>query len=70
MGQRISVCVRKRPLTHREGRRGEADVVATPTGECVVVHEKKETVELTQYILKVELIAHKWLVIHYNCQYS
>ncbi|XP_019113045.2 uncharacterized protein LOC104920354 isoform X2 [Larimichthys crocea] len=51
-GQRISVCVRKRPLTHAECRRGESDVVTTPSGECVTVHESKEAVDLTQYILQ------------------
>ncbi|XP_037634324.1 kinesin-like protein KIF24 [Sebastes umbrosus] len=51
-GQRISVCVRKRPLTRTEDRRGEADVVTTPSGECVIVHEGKEAVDLTQYILQ------------------
>ncbi|XP_047448792.1 uncharacterized protein LOC125012723 isoform X2 [Mugil cephalus] len=54
--QRISVCVRKRPLTRSESRRGEADVVTTPGGECVIVHESKEAVDLTQYILQVEKI--------------
>ncbi|XP_041854718.1 uncharacterized protein LOC121648582 [Melanotaenia boesemani] len=49
-GQRISVCVRKRPLIHAECRRGETDVVTTPGGECVIVHESKEAVDLTQYI--------------------
>lgn len=53
--QRISVCVRKRPLTHAESRRGEADVVTTPGGECVIVHEGKEAVDLTQYILQVNV---------------
>lgn len=51
--QRISVCVRKRPLTRAEGRRGETDVVTTPGGDCVVVHESKEAVDLTEYILQV-----------------
>uniref|UniRef100_A0AAQ5XKX5 Kinesin motor domain-containing protein n=1 Tax=Amphiprion ocellaris TaxID=80972 RepID=A0AAQ5XKX5_AMPOC len=50
--QRISVCVRKRPLTRAENRRGDADVVTTPGGECVTVHESKESVDLTQYILQ------------------
>ncbi|XP_026177697.1 kinesin-like protein KIF24 isoform X2 [Mastacembelus armatus] len=50
--QRISVCVRKRPLTHAESRRGESDVVTTPGGECLIVHESKEAVDLTQYILQ------------------
>ncbi|XP_037831700.1 kinesin-like protein KIF24 isoform X2 [Kryptolebias marmoratus] len=51
-GQRISVCVRKRPLTRAECRRREADVVTTPAGDCVVVHESKEAVDLTEYILQ------------------
>ncbi|XP_061585215.1 kinesin-like protein KIF24 [Cololabis saira] len=51
-GQRISVCVRKRPLTCGECKRGEANVVTTPGGECVIVHESKETVDLTHYILQ------------------
>nr|XP_020458134.1 uncharacterized protein LOC109961566 isoform X2 [Monopterus albus] len=50
--QRITVCVRKRPLTHEESRRGEVDVVATPGEGCVIVHESKEAVDLTQYILQ------------------
>lgn len=48
------MCVRKRPLTRSESRGGEADVVTTPGGECVIVHESKEAVDLTQYILQVE----------------
>ncbi|KAA8592197.1 hypothetical protein FQN60_017652 [Etheostoma spectabile] len=51
-GQRISVCVRKRPLTSKECREGASDVVTTPSGECVIVHESKEAVDLTQYILQ------------------
>ncbi|XP_062235930.1 uncharacterized protein LOC133932999 [Platichthys flesus] len=50
--QRISVSVRKRPLTRAQSRRGEADVVTTSGGECVTVHESKEAVDLTQYILQ------------------
>ncbi|KAM4745961.1 uncharacterized protein FYW61_016547 isoform 2-T2 [Anableps anableps] len=49
---RIRVCVRKRPLTHAECRRGEVDVVTTPNEGCVVVHENKEAVDLTEYILQ------------------
>ncbi|XP_035495202.1 uncharacterized protein LOC118313666 isoform X1 [Scophthalmus maximus] len=50
--QRIIVCVRKRPLTRAERRRGEADVVTASGAECVIVHEGKEAVDLTQYILQ------------------
>lgn len=50
------MCVRKRPLTRAESRRGEADVVTTPGRECVIVHESKEAVDLSQYILQVDII--------------
>ncbi|XP_054629123.1 kinesin-like protein KIF24 [Dunckerocampus dactyliophorus] len=51
-GPRILVCVRKRPLTPAERRTEEADVVMTPSAECVIVEEGKEAVDLTQYILQ------------------
>ncbi|XP_062418210.1 kinesin-like protein KIF24 isoform X3 [Pungitius pungitius] len=51
-GQRISVCLRKRPLTKAERRRGEADVVTTQSGECVIVDESKEAVDLSHYKLQ------------------
>ncbi|CAL8344496.1 unnamed protein product [Lota lota] len=50
--QRICVCVRKRCLTHDEDKRGEADVVTTQGGECVHVHQSKEAVDLTHFILQ------------------
>ncbi|XP_058491686.1 kinesin-like protein KIF24 [Solea solea] len=50
--QRICVCVRKRPLTCAESRRGEADAVTTSDGECVVINETKVALDLTQYILQ------------------
>ncbi|XP_077376636.1 uncharacterized protein LOC144018415 isoform X2 [Festucalex cinctus] len=51
-GPRIIVCVRKRPLTQAERRKGEEDVVITPSAECVIVEEGKEALDLTQYILQ------------------
>ncbi|KAK2837212.1 hypothetical protein Q5P01_014424 [Channa striata] len=50
--QRIIVCVRKRPLTHADSRKGETDVVTTLGAECVIVNESKEAVDLTHYILQ------------------
>ncbi|XP_064409173.1 kinesin-like protein KIF24 isoform X2 [Latimeria chalumnae] len=49
---KIRVCVRKRPLGVREERRGEADVVMVKDQKSVLIHEKKEAVDLTQYILQ------------------
>ncbi|XP_029437100.1 kinesin-like protein KIF24 [Rhinatrema bivittatum] len=49
---KIRVCVRKRPLGAREERRGEVNVVSVADKETVLIHEKKEAVDLTQYILQ------------------
>nr|XP_015218138.1 PREDICTED: kinesin-like protein KIF24 isoform X2 [Lepisosteus oculatus] len=50
--ERIRVCVRKRPLRGGEERRGELDVVDAQDHESVLVHEKKEAVDLSQYTLQ------------------
>uniref|UniRef100_A0A3P9IZF2 Kinesin motor domain-containing protein n=1 Tax=Oryzias latipes TaxID=8090 RepID=A0A3P9IZF2_ORYLA len=52
VGQQITVCVRKRPLSHAECKGGEVDVVTATDGQCVIVHESKESVDLTPYILQ------------------
>ncbi|XP_078530834.1 kinesin-like protein KIF24 [Lissotriton helveticus] len=49
---KIRVCVRKRPLGAREARRGEMNVVTVEDKETVLIHEKKEAVDLKQYILE------------------
>uniref|UniRef100_A0A2K6TPL9 Kinesin family member 24 n=1 Tax=Saimiri boliviensis boliviensis TaxID=39432 RepID=A0A2K6TPL9_SAIBB len=53
--EKIRVCVRKRPLGMREVRRGEINVITVEDKETLLVHEKKEAVDLTQYILQVIL---------------
>ncbi|XP_036069432.1 uncharacterized protein LOC112147932 isoform X5 [Oryzias melastigma] len=50
VGQQITVCVRKRPLSYAERKAGQVDVVTATEGQCVIVHESKETVDLTPYI--------------------
>ncbi|KAM8941571.1 kinesin-like protein KIF24 [Lycaon pictus] len=50
--EKIRVCVRKRPLGMREVRRGEINIVTVKDKETLLVHEKKEAVDLTQYILQ------------------
>ena len=47
---RISVCVRKRPLNGKERGNGEADVITIPDGEITMVHEPKTKVDLTKYL--------------------
>lgn len=53
VGQRIMVCVRKRPLTPKECKGGVEDVVTVPSEQCVNVSERKESVDLRNYILQV-----------------
>ncbi|XP_007522918.2 kinesin-like protein KIF24 isoform X2 [Erinaceus europaeus] len=50
--EKIRVCVRKRPLGLRELRRGEVNIITVENKETLFVHEKKEAVDLTQYILQ------------------
>lgn len=47
------MCVRKRPLCLREQRRGEVNIITVKDKETLLLHEKKEAVDLTQYILQV-----------------
>ncbi|KYO18451.1 kinesin-like protein KIF24 [Alligator mississippiensis] len=49
---KIHVCVRKRPLGPREERRGEVNIITVKDKETLLLHEKKEAVDLTQYILQ------------------
>lgn len=37
----------------REVRRGEINIITVKDKETLLVHEKKEAVDLTQYILQV-----------------
>ncbi|NXM48201.1 KIF24 protein, partial [Gymnorhina tibicen] len=50
--EKIRVCVRKRPLCLREQRRGEVNIITVKDKETLLLHEKKEAVDLTQYILQ------------------
>ncbi|OCU02750.1 kinesin-like protein KIF24 [Xenopus laevis] len=49
---RIRVCVRKRPLSSREERRGEVNVVSTEDKESITIYERKEAVNLKEYLLQ------------------
>ncbi|XP_006123046.2 kinesin-like protein KIF24 isoform X2 [Pelodiscus sinensis] len=49
---KIRVCVRKRPLGLREERRGEVNIITVEDKETLLLHEKKEAVDLTQYVLQ------------------
>uniref|UniRef100_A0A8C5TKB4 Kinesin-like protein KIF24 n=1 Tax=Malurus cyaneus samueli TaxID=2593467 RepID=A0A8C5TKB4_9PASS len=50
--EKIRVCVRKRPLSLREEKRGELNIIAVDGNDTLLLREKKEAVDLTQYILE------------------
>ena len=54
VSDRIRVCVRKRPLTVRETKRSETDVVKVPASSMVIVEENRVAVDLMKYIQEVE----------------
>ncbi|KAL5487192.1 hypothetical protein EMCRGX_G019766 [Ephydatia muelleri] len=47
---KISVCVRKRPLNKKELSKKEIDVVTIPDKSSMLVHEPKQKVDLTKYL--------------------
>ena len=48
--QKISVCVRKRPMNKKEKRMGDIDVITTPDNATLLLHEAKVKVDLTKYL--------------------
>merc|ERR1739844_490155 len=46
----ITVCVRKRPLSKKEDKRKEVDVITVPNQNQVIAHEPKTKVDLTKYL--------------------
>nr|KAG5703622.1 hypothetical protein BaRGS_002496 [Batillaria attramentaria] len=63
--ERIRVCVRKRPLSRREIRASEQDIVTAESTNTVVVKEPKVAVDLTAFTLKHEFMFDE--VFHENC---
>ncbi|XP_053406268.1 kinesin-related protein 3-like [Mercenaria mercenaria] len=53
---KIKVCVRKRPLSKREVRSGEEDMIQAASTTTLVVSEPKQAVDLTAYTLQHEFI--------------
>ncbi|KAL8163717.1 UNVERIFIED_CONTAM: hypothetical protein K2H54_035194 [Gekko kuhli] len=48
--RKISVCVRKRPLSRREADLQDVDVVTIPCPDVVMVHEPRQKFDLTRYL--------------------
>ncbi|CAI5446415.1 unnamed protein product [Caenorhabditis angaria] len=47
---RISVCVRKRPMNKKESAKGEVDVVTIPNGDIIVLHQPQVRVDMTKFL--------------------
>ncbi|XP_033148912.1 kinesin-like protein Klp10A [Drosophila busckii] len=47
---RITVCVRKRPLSRKERSRKELDVISVPRKDILMVHEPRTKVDLTKFL--------------------
>ena len=61
---RIRVCVRKRPLTAREAKRNEPDIVRIRSHQTVVVEELKVAVDLKKFIQQVYKHILYWKTYH------
>ncbi|CAB07264.1 Kinesin-like protein [Caenorhabditis elegans] len=47
---RISVCVRKRPLNKKELTKAEVDVITIPSRDITILHQPQTRVDLTKYL--------------------
>jgi kinesin family protein 2/24 len=48
--QKITVCLRKRPLNKKELEKFDYDVITMPDGKTTLVHEPKTKVDMTKYL--------------------
>ena len=46
----ITVCIRKRPMSQKEVKRKDVDVVTVPNKDQITIHEPKSKVDLTKYL--------------------
>merc|ERR1719315_720098 len=46
----ITVCIRKRPMSQKEMKKKEVDVVTVPSRDMITIHEPKSKVDLTKYL--------------------
>jgi len=47
---KISVCIRKRPMSEKERKKKEVDVVTVPSKDQITIHEPKAKVDLTKFL--------------------
>lgn len=48
--QQITVCVRKRPMSRRELKMRNVDIISVPTHDSLIVHELRHKVDLTKFL--------------------
>ena len=60
---RITVCIRKRPLSSKEEKARDVDVVTMASRDHVTIHEPKTKVDLTKF-LENQQFRYKILVVH------
>lgn len=48
--QQITVCVRKRPMSRRELKMKNVDIITVPTHDSLIVHEFRHKVDLTKFL--------------------
>ena len=46
----ITVCIRKRPMSQKELKKKDVDVVTIPSKDKITIHEPKTKVDLTKYL--------------------
>ena len=47
---KITVCIRKRPMSLKETKKKEVDVVTIPTRDTLIIHQPMTKVDLTKYL--------------------
>lgn len=50
VGPAVRVCVRKRPLSHKDIAAGERDIITTGSDDTLFVHEVKTRLDLSKYV--------------------
>ncbi|KAK9729069.1 hypothetical protein K7432_000582 [Basidiobolus ranarum] len=56
LSDRIRVCIRKRPLSSRETKKGETDIISVSGRRRLAVNEPKLKVDLTKYVEQHEFV--------------
>ena len=64
--EKIRVCVRKRPLSRRESRASDPDIIEACHTTTVIVKEPKVSVDLTAFTMKVGNLQNYYVLLLYS----